>query len=114
MRNLSSIRVADFVVALALKTNSSILAYIGYRFDIPCEDVGRVMRLCISGFELFIAGRENAMLLLDQVIKVRQSRGPRPYWCYVFALRDGKHGGYDEDKSIQSSFQLRNEMRSMQ
>jgi len=53
------------------------------------------------------------MLLLDQV-KVRQSRGPRPYWCYVFALRDGKHGGYDEDESIQSSFQLRNEMRSMQ
>ena len=32
---------------------------------------GRVMRLCISGFELFTAGRENAMLLLDQV-KVRR------------------------------------------
>jgi phage gp36-like protein len=65
-------RVADFVVALALKTiSSSIPAYIGQRFDIPCEDVGRVMRLCISGFELFTAGRENATLLLDQV-KVRR------------------------------------------
>jgi hypothetical protein len=52
-------RVADFVVALALKTiSSSIPAYIGYRFDIPCEDVGRDMRLCISGFELFTAGQE--------------------------------------------------------
>jgi hypothetical protein len=29
------------------------------------------MRLCISGFELFTAGRENATLLLDQV-KVRR------------------------------------------
>jgi hypothetical protein len=55
--NLSSIRVAEFVVALALKTiSSSIPAYIGHRLDIPCEDVGRVMRLCISGFELFPQG----------------------------------------------------------
>ena len=103
---------ASRISSSLLPSSSSIVAYIGYRFDIPCEDVGRVMRLCISGFELFTAGRENAMLLLDQV-KVRQSRGPRPYWCYVFALRERKHGGYDEDESIQSSFQLRNEMRSM-
>ena len=55
--NLSSIRVAEFVVALALKTiSSSIPAYIGAVFDIPCEDVGRVMRLCISGFELLPLG----------------------------------------------------------
>ena len=66
-----------------------------------------------QGLSCLLQGGKNAMLLLDQV-KVRQSRGPRPYWCYVFALRDGKHGGYDEDESIQSSFQLRNEMRSMQ
>jgi hypothetical protein len=25
--------------------------------DIPCEDVGHVMRLCISGFEPFAAGK---------------------------------------------------------
>ena len=43
----------------------------GIAFDIPCENVAHVMRLCISGFELFTAGRENAMLLLDQV-KVRR------------------------------------------
>jgi hypothetical protein len=42
----------------------------GTVFDIPREDVGRVMRLCISGFALFAAGRENAMLV-DQV-KVRR------------------------------------------
>src|SRR6476469_3847901 len=39
--NLSSIRVADFVVALALKTIGSIIpAYIGHRLDISCEHVG--------------------------------------------------------------------------
>ena len=36
--------------------SSSIPAYIGQRFEIPCEDVGRVMRLCISGFALVSAG----------------------------------------------------------
>ena len=64
--------VADFVVAFAFENiGSSIPAYIRTRlhpppltsgavFDIPCEDVGRVMRLRISGFELFTTGRKNA------------------------------------------------------
>ncbi len=55
--NLSPIRVAVFVVALALKSISSTVPdYIGHRLDIPCEHVGRVMRLCISGFELLPQG----------------------------------------------------------
>ena len=65
-----------------------------------------------QGLSYLPQGGENAMLLDQVKVRRREAR------CHIGVTSSryvkAKHGGYDEDESIQWSFQLRDEMRSMQ